>query len=72
MAGDGQPLVLLYGGLMDRRMWDDPFESFAERIREAKQIVIPGAGHHVNMEKPEVFNRVVMEFLGSVEECISS
>jgi pimeloyl-ACP methyl ester carboxylesterase len=28
-----------------------------------KKVVIPGAGHLANMEKPEEFNRVVLEFL---------
>lgn len=29
MLGEGQPLVLLHGGYMDRRMWDDQFKVFA-------------------------------------------
>jgi pimeloyl-ACP methyl ester carboxylesterase len=32
-------------------------------IPGSKKVVIPGAGHLVNMEKPEEFNRVVLEFL---------
>lgn len=31
--GDGPPLVLIHGGYMDRRMWDDQFPIFAERYR---------------------------------------
>jgi len=30
MMGEGHPLVLLHGGYMDRRMWDDQFTIFAE------------------------------------------
>jgi pimeloyl-ACP methyl ester carboxylesterase len=30
MAGSGHPLVLLHGGYMDRRMWDDQFAAFAQ------------------------------------------
>ncbi len=31
VAGEGAPVVLLHGGLWDARMWDDQFESLAER-----------------------------------------
>src|SRR5712692_6505251 len=30
MAGEGHPLVLIHGGYMDRRMWDEQFAVFAE------------------------------------------
>jgi pimeloyl-ACP methyl ester carboxylesterase len=30
MMGQGHPLVLLHGGYMDRRMWDDQFAVFAQ------------------------------------------
>ncbi|HYL47194.1 MAG TPA: alpha/beta hydrolase [Candidatus Limnocylindrales bacterium] len=36
------------------------------RIPGAKEIVIEGSGHIVNMEKPEEFNRAVLEFLASL------
>jgi pimeloyl-ACP methyl ester carboxylesterase len=31
--GEGHPLVLIHGGYMDRRMWDDQFDAFAQRYR---------------------------------------
>jgi len=31
--GTGHPLILIHGGLLDRRMWDDQFEAFAEEFR---------------------------------------
>lgn len=30
MMGEGHPLVLLHGGYLDRRMWDDQFSVFAD------------------------------------------
>jgi 3-oxoadipate enol-lactonase len=33
VRGRGRPLVLIHGGLMDRRMWDDQFELFAEKYK---------------------------------------
>jgi pimeloyl-ACP methyl ester carboxylesterase len=33
MMGEGHPLVLLHGGYMDRRMWDDQFRTFAQYYR---------------------------------------
>lgn len=31
--GSGHPLILIHGGYMDRRMWDDQFYAFAEDYR---------------------------------------
>jgi pimeloyl-ACP methyl ester carboxylesterase len=31
--GQGNPLIMLHGGLLDRRMWDDQFGEFAEQYR---------------------------------------
>jgi len=33
VLGEGHPLVLIHGGYMDRRMWDDQFAVFAEHYR---------------------------------------
>src|SRR5215472_5323785 len=33
MMGEGHPLVLIHGGYMDRRMWDDQFAVFAQYFR---------------------------------------
>jgi len=38
-------------------------DTLEKGIAGAKKVVIPGTAHHPNMEKPEEFNRVVIEFL---------
>jgi 3-oxoadipate enol-lactonase len=38
-------------------------QKLAGEIPGAQQVVIPGVAHMVNMEKPEEFNRVVLDFL---------
>jgi 3-oxoadipate enol-lactonase len=35
----------------------------ASRIPDAKKIVIPGVAHMINMERPELFNRVLLDFV---------
>ena len=37
-------------------------------IPGAKKVVIAGTAHHLNMEKPEEFNRIVLDFLGSLKQ----
>ncbi len=32
-AGQGDPLILIHGGFLDRRMWDGQFETFARHYR---------------------------------------
>ncbi len=32
-AGEDTPLVMIHGGFLDRRMWDDQFHSLARRYR---------------------------------------
>ncbi len=38
-------------------------DTLEQGIAGAKKVVIPGTAHHPNMEKPEEFNRVVVDFL---------
>jgi len=40
-----------------------PSEYMAKKIPGARLAVIPGAGHSSNLDQPEVFNRVLREFL---------
>lgn len=36
VAGEGEPIVLLHGGLLDRRMWDGQFQFLAQHYRVAR------------------------------------
>jgi 3-oxoadipate enol-lactonase len=42
-------------------------DTLEKGIAGAKKVVIPGTAHHLNMEKPQEFNRVVIDFLEQVE-----
>jgi pimeloyl-ACP methyl ester carboxylesterase len=39
-------------------------DAVEEQVDGAEGVVIPGAAHMVSMEKPEEFNRIVLEYLG--------
>ena len=41
-------------------------QKLAAEIPNARQVIIPGVAHMVSMEKPEEFNRVVLDFLSQV------
>jgi pimeloyl-ACP methyl ester carboxylesterase len=36
-----------------------------EQVPGARKVVIPGVAHMVNMEKPQEFDDLVLEFLGA-------
>ncbi len=50
--GEGHPLVLLHGGYMDRRMWDDQFAVFAQNYRVIRYDI-------------RGFGKIVLDFLSS-------
>ena len=33
IAGEGHPLALIHAGIADGRMWDEQFQTLAERFR---------------------------------------
>src|SRR5215470_2625666 len=43
-----------------------PCEYMAKKIAGARLEVIPGAGHSSNLDQPEAFNRVLLDFLDSL------
>ena len=53
-------------GAEDDPMLHDIAAIFAARIPGAKSVVIPDAGHHPNLEHPELFNQIVATFLSEV------
>jgi 3-oxoadipate enol-lactonase len=56
------PTLLVYGG--DDRLTPPAIgERMAAQIPDARLEVIDGAGHLVNIEAPERFNRIVLDFL---------
>jgi hypothetical protein len=43
------------------------FYEEAGQIPSAGLLVIPRAGHTINLEEPDVFNRAVLDFISEVE-----
>jgi pimeloyl-ACP methyl ester carboxylesterase len=37
---------------------------YAEAIKTSESFVVPEAGHSAHWEQPEIFNRVVLQFIG--------
>lgn len=60
--------VLLIWGDDDRRSPLSNAEMICDSIPEASLVVIPGAGHIVNMEQPERFNTEVRRFITGLEK----
>jgi pimeloyl-ACP methyl ester carboxylesterase len=68
-AGNGPFLLLVHGFLSGRSQWGPNLEGFAPRRAFAER-EIPGlkvvgaeAGHAVNIEAAEVFNRAAVDFI---------
>jgi pimeloyl-ACP methyl ester carboxylesterase len=57
----GVPTLLIWGDL-DARSPLSVALRFEQAIRDAKLVLIPGAGHLSNLEQPEPFNDAVREF----------
>ncbi|NDI36548.1 alpha/beta fold hydrolase [Chengkuizengella sediminis] len=60
----GYPLRLIYGD-QDLEITLNHAKLWNEQIPESKLHIIKDAGHCVNMEQPEAFNEVLMQFLES-------
>jgi pimeloyl-ACP methyl ester carboxylesterase len=55
--------TLVITGELDRTVSPKNQRILAERIPNARQVVIPGAGHAVTGEQPEAFNQAMIDFL---------
>lgn len=64
----GAPTLVVIGD-QDRVTPPPLSDDIATRIPGARLAQIAGAGHISNIERPQEFNRVVLEFLESVERC---
>ncbi|MCH8867074.1 MAG: alpha/beta hydrolase [Proteobacteria bacterium] len=51
IAGDGHPLVLIHGGAVDSRAWDDQFSVFSQHYKVVR-FDLRGAGKSGNRDKP--------------------
>ena len=64
LAGVAMPTLIIVGDQ------DQPFlapcEYMAKKIPGARLEVIRGAGHSSNLDQPEAFNRVLLDFLGGL------
>jgi pimeloyl-ACP methyl ester carboxylesterase len=56
------PTLLLTG---DADLYAPPavLRLFAARIKNSESVVVPEAGHSTYWERPEIFNRTVLEFI---------
>lgn len=59
------PALLIVGA--DDRVSRAPTEALAEHLPRARLVEIPGAGHVVNLAKPEAFDRAVAAFLDELD-----
>ncbi len=59
------PALIIAGG-QDAEAILKIADTLEKSIAGAKKVVIPGTAHHPNMEKPQEFNRAVIEFLEQI------
>jgi 3-oxoadipate enol-lactonase len=60
------PTLLILGD-RDLPQMKATIETLEKGIKGSRKIVVKGAGHMVNMERPEEFNAAVLGFLGKMK-----
>jgi len=74
IAGEGDPVVLLHGGLLDRRMWDGQFPFFAQRYQTIRfDMRCSGESQSLPSAEPYVPSQVAYHLLQALssEGCAS-
>ena len=56
-------MILILSGDQDHRLARANAEAWKAGISGAQKVVIPDAAHLANMDQPERFNQVVLDFL---------
>lgn len=62
LAAIGAPTLVLWGDRDRSYAWPQP-EALWKNIPHASLAVVPGCAHNVHLEKPDLFNRLVGDFL---------
>jgi len=70
LAGMDMPALVLIGEQDEAYLRAG--EVMAAKLPQASHLVIPEAGHIVNIEQPEAFNRALLDFLASLEPSASA
>lgn len=63
----GVPMLVVWGDL-DESGVISACERLAREVPQARGVVIPGTAHMLNMERPDEFNRIVLDFLAAAEQ----
>ena len=60
--------TLLIAGERDAPAARANYDRESKIVPGAKEVVIPGGAHFVPMEKPEEYNRIILEFPGKLKK----
>ena len=60
--------TLVMVGQLDTADFHDIASTIADRVPRARKVIIPGAGHMVNLEAPARFGDLVAAFLAEVND----
>jgi pimeloyl-ACP methyl ester carboxylesterase len=58
--------VLVVHGDDDQLIPKAEAEKMSQQIPRAQLVIIPGAGHLLNMEQPQIFNQAVSNYLAGL------
>ncbi|MGC0379176.1 pimeloyl-ACP methyl ester carboxylesterase [Streptomyces sp. SAI-229] len=58
--------VLTVNGALDAPDLIAEAERFARTVRDGRSVIVDGAAHYPNLERPEELNKILLDFLGSL------